>query len=44
MSQWIKDGKIVLKETFYDGIDAWPTAFRSLFESTDNLGKVVVRV
>jgi len=43
MSKWVKDGKIQVEETFYDGIENWPVAFRALFEGT-NKGKVVVRI
>merc|ERR1712167_256252 len=43
MSQWIQDGKVKVEETFFDGIEAWPLAFQSLFTGK-KLGKVVVRV
>jgi len=43
MAQWMHEGKIKVKETFYDGVESWPTAFRALFDGT-NIGKVVVRV
>ena len=44
MSRWIKEGKVKLQEeSFTDGIENWPVAFRSLFTGA-NIGKVVVRV
>jgi len=39
----IADGSVVVEETFYEGIDAWIDAFRSLFDGS-HVGKVVVRV
>uniref|UniRef100_A0A7S2RJG2 Enoyl reductase (ER) domain-containing protein n=1 Tax=Mucochytrium quahogii TaxID=96639 RepID=A0A7S2RJG2_9STRA len=46
MSAWIKEGKVSsIEETFYEGVEAWPKAFRSLFVGTHkNKGKVVVRI
>ena len=43
MYQWLTEGKVVAKESFFDGIESWPTAFRALFTG-ENIGKVVVRV
>ena len=44
MSRWIKEGKVKMQEeSFTDGIENWPLAFRSLFTGA-NIGKVVVRV
>jgi NADPH-dependent curcumin reductase CurA len=43
MATWVKDGLINTEETFFEGIDAWPTAFASLFTGAHK-GKVVVRV
>jgi NADPH-dependent curcumin reductase CurA len=31
MSAWLKEGKIKVEETFYGGVEAWPTAFAALF-------------
>jgi NADPH-dependent curcumin reductase CurA len=42
MSRWVQEGKICEHESFYDGLDQWPCAFRSLFTG-DSIGKVVVR-
>lgn len=46
MSDWIKEGKVnAIDETFYEGVEQWPVAFRSLFVgSKANKGKVVVRI
>jgi len=45
MSRWLREGKIIAEETFFDGVDEWPTAFNSLFENTGRKsGKVVVRI
>ena len=43
MSGWLKEGKLQVEETFFDGIEQWPVAFQSLFTGA-NTGKVVVRV
>jgi NADPH-dependent curcumin reductase CurA len=43
MASWVKQGKLSVQETFFDGIEAWPDAFASLFSGA-NSGKVVVRV
>jgi len=43
MHKWLREGKLVAQETFFEGIEQWPLAFRSLFTG-DNLGKVVIRV
>lgn len=44
MSKWIKEGKVIMQEeSFTDGLENWPIAFRSLFTGA-NIGKVVVRV
>ena len=40
---WVRDGKIVLRETFVNGIENMPDAFLGLFRG-DNLGKLIVRV
>jgi NADPH-dependent curcumin reductase CurA len=41
MSGWLAQGKIVVEETHFSGIDQWPFAFRSLFTGS-NTGKVVI--
>ena len=43
MAQWLKEGKINVKETFTEGVENWPHAFISLFTG-GNVGKVVVRI
>jgi len=41
MSRWLKEGKIQVQETHFQGIEQWPLAFQSLFTGA-NKGKVVV--
>lgn len=43
MGAWVKEGKVRVQETVFEGIEQWPEAFRSLFTGA-NTGKVVVRV
>ena len=43
MNAWHREGKVTAEETFFDGLDKWPDAFKSLFSGA-KLGKVVVRV
>eukprot|EP00013_Stygamoeba_regulata_P007077 CAMPEP_0177643142 /NCGR_PEP_ID=MMETSP0447-20121125/7998_1 /TAXON_ID=0 /ORGANISM="Stygamoeba regulata, Strain BSH-02190019" /LENGTH=351 /DNA_ID=CAMNT_0019145419 /DNA_START=49 /DNA_END=1104 /DNA_ORIENTATION=- len=43
MAKWWREGKLQVQETFFEGVEAWPDAFNSLFTGK-NLGKVVVRV
>lgn len=43
MHQYLREGKLVVQETFYDGIESWPEAFQALFTGK-NLGKVVVKI
>jgi NADPH-dependent curcumin reductase CurA len=43
MNRWILEGKIVWKETIFEGIENAPGAFIGLF-SGENLGKMLVRV
>ena len=43
LSQWSAQGKLILPEQVYDGIDAFPEALCSLMRG-GNLGKVMVRV
>jgi NADPH-dependent curcumin reductase CurA len=43
MPRWLKEGKVTPHEWRFDGLDSWPTAFRSLFVGTEaGDGKVVV--
>lgn len=42
-STWLKEGKLTVEETSYDGISSWPEAFAALFTGA-NTGKVVVRL
>jgi len=43
MCQWIKEGKIKVKETVVEGFEKLPTALESLFHG-ENTGKLVVKV
>jgi len=43
MSSYIHTGAVKVKETNFQGVSSWPTAFRSLFVGS-NTGKVVVYV
>jgi NADPH-dependent curcumin reductase CurA len=43
MSEWRKEGWLKHSETVFEGLEAWPAAFASLFTGTNN-GKVVVKV
>ena len=43
MVRWHTEGKIIAKETIFEGIEQWPVAFNALFVGR-NIGKVVVRV
>ena len=43
MAQWLKEGKINVKETVTEGVENWPHAFIQLFTGA-NVGKVVVKV
>lgn len=42
-SEWIRDGRLVWRETVLDGIESAPAAFIGLF-SGENLGKMLVRL
>jgi len=42
-STWMKDGKITVEETSYNGIESWSEGFAALFTGA-NTGKVVVRL
>ena len=43
MSKWLEEGKIVVEETHFSGVEQWPMAFQSLFTGK-NTGKVVVDI
>jgi NADPH-dependent curcumin reductase CurA len=40
---WLSDGRIVVRETFVDGLENAPEAFLGLLRG-DNTGKMVVRL
>ena len=40
---WVRDGKVVYRETIVDGFEQLPSAFAGLFRG-DNTGKMLVRV
>lgn len=43
MHTWLREGKIKVQETRFEGIENWPIAFQALFTG-GNTGKVVVTV
>jgi NADPH-dependent curcumin reductase CurA len=43
MSDWIRQGKVKLRETVHDGLDSAPDAFIGLFKGA-NTGKMLVRL
>jgi NADPH-dependent curcumin reductase CurA len=43
VSKWLKEDKIKVEETYFDGIESWPAGFAALFTGA-NTGKVVVRL
>jgi hypothetical protein len=43
MSNWIREDKISLKETIYDGLESAPKAFLGLFKG-ENIGRTLVRI
>jgi NADPH-dependent curcumin reductase CurA len=43
IAAWIREGRIVTRETVFDGLEACPHAFRALFGS-DHVGKLLVRL
>lgn len=43
MSEWVRSGKIVYRETVFEGIEKAPEAFIGLFTGR-NLGKMIVRL
>jgi NADPH-dependent curcumin reductase CurA len=40
---WVRDGKLVYRETIAEGLESLPSAFAGLFRG-DNVGKMLVRV
>lgn len=42
ITEWIKDGKLKMREDVEEGIDSFPTALRKLFEG-GNTGKMIVK-
>jgi len=42
MSQWLKEGKYVVEETHFQGIESFGAGFNALFVG-GNTGKVVVK-
>ena len=42
MASWLREGKIINKETFVDGFENLPTAFIAML-SGENIGKMIVR-
>jgi hypothetical protein len=43
VAPWVREGKIVCRETIVDGFEQLPSAFAGLFRG-DNIGKMLVRV
>jgi NADPH-dependent curcumin reductase CurA len=43
VSKWLKEGKLVVHETKFNGIEKWPQAFQALFTGNYK-GKIVVTV
>ncbi len=43
MAEWIRDGRLVYREDFVDGLEAAPRAFIGLLRG-ENFGKLIVRV
>jgi NADPH-dependent curcumin reductase CurA len=43
MFKWINEKKISIHETFFDGIEQYPSAFVSVMSGT-HIGKVVIRI
>jgi NADPH-dependent curcumin reductase CurA len=43
VGHWVRDGKLVYRETIVEGLDRLPSAFAGLFRG-DNVGKMLVRV
>ena len=42
MEGFLRSGKVVPQESFFDGIEEWAVGFQSLFTGK-NIGKVVIR-
>ena len=43
VGSWVREGKVVYRETIVDGFEQLPSAFAGLFRG-DNTGKMLVRV
>ncbi|CAK9078145.1 NADPH-dependent oxidoreductase 2-alkenal reductase (AtAER) (NADP-dependent alkenal double bond reductase P1) (DBR1) (NADPH-azodicarbonyl/quinone reductase) (NADPH:2-alkenal/one alpha [Durusdinium trenchii] len=43
MALWLSEGKVQVRETVFDGLDSFGSAFRALFEG-GNIGKVVINL
>jgi NADPH-dependent curcumin reductase CurA len=43
VGEWLRDGKLVVRETVVDGLENAPAAFLGLLRG-DNTGKMVVRL
>ena len=43
LAQWVRDGKLKVKETVVEGLEATPQAFIDLFDGK-NTGKMIIRV
>jgi len=43
LSEWVRDGKLKVKETVMEGIESTPNAFIDLFNGT-NTGKMIIRI
>jgi NADPH-dependent curcumin reductase CurA len=43
MPKFVIDGKVIVEETVFEGIESWPLGFQALFTG-GNTGKVVVKV
>ena len=43
MHRWMREGKLSVKETVFEGLENWGAGFQSLFTG-GNTGKVVIKV
>jgi hypothetical protein len=43
IGQWVKDGKLKVKETVVEGLENAPSALQGLFTGK-NLGKMIIKV
>ena len=43
LAQWVRDGKLKVKETVVEGLEATPQAFIDLFNGK-NTGKMIISV